>query len=70
MWMQSLSNYFIAKVNRHFSKEWHVTIFIVDHNHELLPLRVYDFFQPIELSLKLIKIAFSYSKKLDFNLEK
>ena len=44
MWMQSSSNYFIAKVNRHFSKEWHVTIFIVDHNHELLPLRVYDFF--------------------------
>ena len=36
MWMQSSSNYFIAKVNRHFSKEWHVTIFVVDHNHELL----------------------------------
>ena len=41
MWMQSSSNYCIAEVNRHFPKEWHVTIFVVDHNHELLfPLRV------------------------------
>ena len=40
-------------------KEWHVTIFVIDHNHELLSPSSVWFLPANQVSLKMIKIVFS-----------
>ena len=53
-----------------FPKEWHVTIFVVDHNHDLLSPSSVRFLPANRLITEDDKIAFSYTKKLDFQLER